>query len=513
MTSAGEFEQERLELAKLLGSGIFDRAPNLALLLNYVCSRYFEHGADQIKEYNIAVDALGRPPEFDPRADSIVRVEAHRLRKRLREFYESEGADHSIQIEIPSGQYAPRFVFLSPAVPDPPAVKPATPAAAEERQPPASAVWAALAGQLRPFRLWKVCVALLALLVLGATFPLVKLSRGYSRTLAAREPAPILPGDTIRIACGLEHGNYIDHFGNAWSSDAFFQGGSAIQESFHAIRGTRDQRLYDNRREGAFRYDIPLKPGAYELRLHFAETVYGMNNPAGGGESSRVFGIAINSRNVVPYFDVIGDSEPSTADIKVFKDISPAADGRLHLQFTPVSNMPILSGIEIAPGVPGHLRPIRMLAQDHGYTDPQGHYWEPDRYAFGGQLVARNNYVVSGGPDPDLYHGERFGKISYVVPVAAGRYRLRLHFSEGWFGPGKPGGGAGVGSRVFDILCNGIAVRRGFDIFKEAGGSNRAVMLEIPDVTPNYEGKIVISLLPAENYACINALEIIDESE
>ena len=66
--------------------------------------------AEQIKEYNIAVEALGRPADFDQKRDSIVRVEAHRLRKRLREYYEADGADHAIRIDIPPGQYAPRFL-------------------------------------------------------------------------------------------------------------------------------------------------------------------------------------------------------------------------------------------------------------------------------------------------------------------------------------------------------------------------------------------------------------------
>src|SRR5579885_3099257 len=110
-----DFTQEKNELESLLASGIFDRAPNLAQVLTYVCEKYFEGAADQIKEYNIAVEALGRPADFDQKRDSIVRVEAHRLRKRLKEFYETEGATHAVRIEIPSGQYAPRFLFRETA--------------------------------------------------------------------------------------------------------------------------------------------------------------------------------------------------------------------------------------------------------------------------------------------------------------------------------------------------------------------------------------------------------------
>src|SRR5579863_1451827 len=107
MHAAADFAQEKHELQSVLSSGIFNRAPNLAHVLTYVCEKYFEGEAEQIKEYNIAVEALGRPAVFDQKRDSIVRVEAHRLRRRLREYYEAEGADHSIRIDIPPGQYAP----------------------------------------------------------------------------------------------------------------------------------------------------------------------------------------------------------------------------------------------------------------------------------------------------------------------------------------------------------------------------------------------------------------------
>ena len=94
----------------VLQSGIFTRAPNLESFFRYVCEHHFSGRAEQLKEYNIAVEALGRTPQFDQKKDSIVRVEAHRLRKRLSEYYAREGADHAIQILIPRGSYAPRFL-------------------------------------------------------------------------------------------------------------------------------------------------------------------------------------------------------------------------------------------------------------------------------------------------------------------------------------------------------------------------------------------------------------------
>src|SRR5262252_4772481 len=124
MQTSADYVEERCELDRILASGIFNRAPNLAMLLTYVCSRYFEGTSDQIKEYNIAVDALGRSPDFDQKRHSIVRVEAHRLRKRLHEYYEGAGADNPLRIYIPPGQYAPQFLAAAgagapaPPVPD-----------------------------------------------------------------------------------------------------------------------------------------------------------------------------------------------------------------------------------------------------------------------------------------------------------------------------------------------------------------------------------------------------------
>src|SRR6266404_2358248 len=110
MPADTQFEQEKQELEALIASGVLARAPSLEQLLTYVCAKYFEGEAEQIKEYNIAVEALGRSPEFDQKRDSIVRVEAHRLRKRLREYYDREGASHPVHIVIPQGHYTPRFV-------------------------------------------------------------------------------------------------------------------------------------------------------------------------------------------------------------------------------------------------------------------------------------------------------------------------------------------------------------------------------------------------------------------
>jgi len=145
------------------------------------------------------------------------------------------------------------------------------------------------------------------------------------------------------------------------------------------------------------------------------------------------------------------------------------------------------------------------------YVDPQGRSWEPDRYARGGQAITRTK-PVEGAADPELFRGERFGNLRYVIPVPPGRYGLTLYFAESWFGPDTPGGG-GIGSRVFDILINGVALRRGYDIYKEAKGAGRSITWTVHGLEPDAQGKLNIALTPSRNYACINAIEVLDESK
>src|SRR5437899_12127565 len=103
-------EEARGEVDLVLKSAAFVRSPRLAHLLKYLCAKYFAGESDQIKEYHIAVEVLERPENFDPAQDAIARVEVHRLRKRLREFYETEGTDHPLRPVLPIGEYSPAFI-------------------------------------------------------------------------------------------------------------------------------------------------------------------------------------------------------------------------------------------------------------------------------------------------------------------------------------------------------------------------------------------------------------------
>ena len=106
--AAQHAEAERAELRRAVEA--LARWPRLSQLLQYMGEKLFSGELDQINEYNIATEVLGRSKTvFNAADDAIARVETHRLRKRLAAYYEADGKDHPIQVTLPSGSYVPVF--------------------------------------------------------------------------------------------------------------------------------------------------------------------------------------------------------------------------------------------------------------------------------------------------------------------------------------------------------------------------------------------------------------------
>jgi hypothetical protein len=325
-------------------------------------------------------------------------------------------------------------------------------------------------------------------------------------------------GDDLRISVGATS-SYIDRSGWTWSPDRFFSGGSVLARSSEKIARTLDPDIYRRLRQGEFRYDIPLKPGSYELHLHFAETGLHDNVSAeSSGQGLRIFHVSANGKRILEGFDISADAPgANVADERVFRDISPAEDGLLHLSFESVREPAVLSGIELLQVSPGKVRPIRIRAGwPASWADSGGRRWQADAYfTEGNALVRRTNPArESDGPEGDLplYSSERWGHFSYTVPVAEGKYRVILKFCEGHYGPRNTGVG-GIGSRVFDVYCNGAALLRNFDIVKEAGGEGRPLDRTFSGIRPTAQGKIVLTFVPVKGMACVNGIEIAEMSK
>lgn len=107
-------EEAMLELEKLLADARFRASDRNKRFLRYVMEKLFNGSADQIKAYSIAIDVFGRPADFDPVLDPIVRIEATRLRASLSHYYELYGQDHALRIDLPKGGYVPVVLRLRP---------------------------------------------------------------------------------------------------------------------------------------------------------------------------------------------------------------------------------------------------------------------------------------------------------------------------------------------------------------------------------------------------------------
>jgi hypothetical protein len=509
---------QRAELDTVLRSEQFMRAPTLAHLLTYLCGKLFAGEAHEVKEYSVGVEVFHRGEAFDQNTDSIVRVEANRLRKRLAAYYAGEGAPNPLHITIPLGQYVPQF--LPRQVEAAMAVVAQSPVAQERVAPEPPVRRFQFSGKQAAW-----IMGGLALLVLCLSGAVVVAMRQMEKNHPAVSPTPFLSapvesqlgppvGEEIRILAG-ENRSFVDHAGKLWNADAWFDGGTAVKSEIQHIGRTLDPGFYRTSRQGNFRYAIPLKKGVYELRLHFAETVFGPESNETGGEGSRILMVRANGKTLLTHFDIVADAGASrTADVKVFTDISPGADGLLRLDFAGENGrQAILSAIEILPGFRGRIRPVRLLARQTPYYSNDSHWWSPDSYFEGGQM-ASYSAPVNGTDDPELYETERWGNFSYAIPVTPGKYSVTFYFAVrhgDWDQSSSPEGvRSDAVAHVFNVFCNGSAILRNFDVKKEAGQTD-IVMRKATNLVPNSQGKLLLNFVPVDGYATVTGIEVLPQ--
>ena len=531
-SAISKLEAERAEVQEVLSSGVLGRTNNLVRFMTYVCEKYFEGAIDDIKEYNIAVHALGRREAFDPQVDTIVRVTAHALRKRLEEYYRSAGAEHAVHICLPPGRYVPKFIHSDGS--DTSACESRieeshSGQSLETHSPPGNGRTLDLhdnpvpsiqeprlesvpeplhGGESRQKFLTRSGVlAGAALFVIGvfalSIFVWRKANQGLSHETSPRVQAGAVPGNIsggiLRIAMGDDSSPYVDRGGLSWAADHFCTGGSSFSVTGHTIQGTEDPALFSSGRRGIFHCNYAVPPGTYEVHLQFAET-------QGLQENSRnvVFSINGGASNSLDVVDDAGGDDIATT--KVVTDVAPASDGTIRLDFsTPES---FVNTVEILPSAPHQLLPIRIVVGHSPYRDSNGNVWVSDRYFIGGRVssFARDLSKITDGR---LYESHRFGHFHYVVPVTTGRkYTLRLYFMEHWFGV-QNGAIGGVGSRVFDVSCNGTMLLKGFDIYRDAG--SEGLVKSFQHIEPTPQGKIEIYFTPNVNYPSVSAMEVLPE--
>ena len=98
-----------IQIDRILESRWFSRSERLCRFIRFSANHALSRGADRLKEYLVGVEVFDRGPAYDPRIDPIVRVEARRLRAKLKAYYASAGRDDQLRIEFPKGSYSPVF--------------------------------------------------------------------------------------------------------------------------------------------------------------------------------------------------------------------------------------------------------------------------------------------------------------------------------------------------------------------------------------------------------------------
>src|ERR1700722_11376127 len=110
-----EVDEARAQAARIFQSKTFRSSDVLRHLLSYLIDASIAGTSDDLKEYTVAVDALGKPSSYDPRQESAVRMQVGRLRQKLTEYYRTEGVDDPILVDLPKGGFRVVFEPRKPA--------------------------------------------------------------------------------------------------------------------------------------------------------------------------------------------------------------------------------------------------------------------------------------------------------------------------------------------------------------------------------------------------------------
>jgi TolB-like protein len=103
-------EDVHAELDRVLSSATFIRSKRLGRFLRFTVEQCLEGRQNALKEYLVGVEVFNKMESFDPRIDSIVRVEARRLRSKLERYYQTEGREDNIVIQFRKGSYVPMIL-------------------------------------------------------------------------------------------------------------------------------------------------------------------------------------------------------------------------------------------------------------------------------------------------------------------------------------------------------------------------------------------------------------------
>ncbi len=110
--------EKREELRRVIQSKHFANSPKKSRFLEFIAEQTFQGNSDKLNEYLIGTEVYERGADFDQQRDPIVRVQAHEIRRLLKKYYEEDGGESLIRMELPPGHYVPVFSRMTPHDPD-----------------------------------------------------------------------------------------------------------------------------------------------------------------------------------------------------------------------------------------------------------------------------------------------------------------------------------------------------------------------------------------------------------
>src|SRR5579871_5762873 len=116
-TVVAENEAVQVQVERILHSEDLRGSEVLRRLLRFLAEKTATGEADELKEYIVAIDGLGKPPTYDPRHNSAVRIQVGRLRQKLADYYRGEGRFDPIIIDLPKGRFKLKFEYRNSPVP------------------------------------------------------------------------------------------------------------------------------------------------------------------------------------------------------------------------------------------------------------------------------------------------------------------------------------------------------------------------------------------------------------
>ncbi len=310
--------------------------------------------------------------------------------------------------------------------------------------------------------------------------------------------SPSLAQNPIRINAGGP--SYTDSLGRTWSADSGANTGTTTTATA-TVTGSIDAQLYRTERYDppaapALVYTLSVPNGTHVVRLYMAET-YTPTKGAG----LRVFSVDVQGVRTFQDVDIFVQAGGADKEL-MLQTTAMVSNGQLTIGFVNQVQHAKINAIEVIP------TSLRINAGSTiTYVDSAGYTWVPDYGANTGTTTTATA-TVTGTADPQLFKTERYDPVaapamSYSLPLLNGTYTVRLHVAE-TYAPTK-----GAGLRLFSVDIQGTRAFQDVDIFVQAGGADKALVLQAPATVTN--GQLVIGFVNQVQHPKVNAIEVLPD--